>query len=340
MRRGMGSAVATLLVVGIMVFAGISTYAFVNDLIGERKQAVEGFRRRGLEVKDVSVDCDSFTVEVTVRNAGTEPIEEELYVQVDGRPRYFTLTADPILSEDLGTVRVPILPTDRKKQISLGYATMHRQDFFWPCALATGSSTLAFVADPGGSRHWPVYDYVAENYSFYASSDDDLAAEQGPENGSVPVIEGEDNYTIQTSSSSWSNRPVDSPVVLVRNPHPREDWVFNWTDPHGQFNFSLPGVEDANRGYLIFWEDQYNPFDTTSLDDWKDHVVRVTFIPPNTYRIALYLAKGGYRHQFFLLVSDHDPLSGSNPYNKSGGVTRENYSFPFHHQESVFYVTQ
>jgi hypothetical protein len=75
------------------------------------------------------------------------------------------------------------------------------------------------------------------------------------------------NYAIQTSLSSWNNRPVNSPIIIVKIPSRNSIWIFNWTDPHGSFLFRLYHVENAIDDFLVFWEDLYNPFSPSSLDD-------------------------------------------------------------------------
>ncbi len=229
-----------------------------------------------------------------------------------------------------------LFATQRYNDLAVELNQVHTRRIEWPCQIFENpKGWAAFVAYPGSSdRHWPVFDYVDENYSFYASNDGDLEAEEGPVEDDVYVVEGREEFTVQTSSTSWNDKKYDTPVILVRNPgSPDESWIFNWTDPHGQFNFSMPAVDNAQSDYLVFWEDLYNPFDPHSLDDWKDHVVRVTHVPPDSYRIAVYLAKGGYKHGFYLPVAEKNPLEGNNPYNKSGGVTLSD-------KEGQFYTEQ
>jgi len=111
-------------------------------------------------------------------------------------------------------------------------------------------------------------------------------------------------FTITTSWTSWSQRPIDSPVLIVINPtKASEDWVFTWHDPHGTWKFYLRKLNgDIEIDFLVFWEDIFNPYHPRSLDDWKDHVVRVTVFTNGTFRIAVFMAKGGYKHSFYLNV--------------------------------------
>jgi len=123
---------------------------------------------------------------------------------------------------------------------------------------------------------------------------------------------------------SFANRPVDSPIIIVVNPtYAARDWDFNWTDPHGTFTFHLKKLKgDVVVDFLVFWEDLYNPAYPRSLDDWKDHVVRVTQFANGTFRIAVYLAKGGYSHKFYIGVKEpYSDITANTPlYTKPFGA--------------------
>ncbi|MHC1600797.1 MAG: hypothetical protein ACXQTI_00985 [Candidatus Nezhaarchaeales archaeon] len=58
------------------------------------------------------------------------------------------------------------------------------------------------------------------------------------------------------------------------------------------------------------------------MDDWKDHVVRVTSFTNGTYRIAVFMAKGGYSHKFYVGVDKPwESLPSQTPvYQKSFGA--------------------
>lgn len=188
------------------------------------------------------------------------------------------------------------------------------------------------------SPHWVVIDYVNGKYLIYRSTNGDLTAEEGPIEGNIPIYSNLYNFTIQTSWSSWDSRPVDSPVLIFKNPDLTNTWIFNWTDPHGTFRFRIYPVQNAIDDMLIFWEDLFNPFSPpSSLDDWKDHVVRVTILPNNTYRIAVHLAKGGYKHQFYVFTSSPNPLEGRLVYEKPYNQAFSNVNNGFY-DEVYYYI--
>ncbi|MBU5682708.1 MAG: hypothetical protein KQA34_03300 [Candidatus Aenigmarchaeota archaeon] len=210
-------------------------------------------------------------------------------------------------------------------RISLRNECGNLESFFIPLEFRN----LSLVAY--SSPHWIVIDYVLGKYLIYRSTNGDLIAEQGPYEGDIPIYTGLYNFTIQTSQSSWDNRPIDSPIIIFKNPNPNDIWIFNWTDPHGTFRFRMYPIENALDDMLIFWEDLFNPFSPpSSLDDWKDHVVRVTILPNNTYRIAVHLAKGGYKHGFYAFTSSSNPLEGMLVYEKPYGQTFSNYNQGFY----------
>jgi len=101
----------------------------------------------------------------------------------------------------------------------------------------------------------------------------------------------------------WSNRPFDSPVIVAVNPtYARRDWVFTVNLAGQPYRFYLQALgEEALGDYLLLWEDLYNPFrPPSSVDDWMDHVVRVTLFENGTLRVAILRAKGGYRQAFYV----------------------------------------
>ncbi len=163
--------------------------------------------------------------------------------------------------------------------------------------------------------HWVIFNYVTGKYFLY---DNTSGVVKGPYVGVAPILNRVDEYTITNSWVDWSNRPVDSPIVIVVNPTGGEqDWVFTWHAAGRTSKFllrKLAGFKEAD--FLVFWEDLFNPYHPRSLDDWMDHVIRVTLFTNGTYRIAVYVAKGGYSHEFYLYVTSSLPLKGDLIYRK------------------------
>jgi len=183
-------------------------------------------------------------------------------------------------------------------------------------ALSRQPKPMCMVANPrGGAKyHWAVFRYTDGYFKMYGNyfsngtvlPSTGVPVEEGGE-GYAPILIGVDEYTISTSWVEWSNKPVDSPLIIIYNPTGgREDWIFTWHDPNGTFSFLFQSLgKEAAVDFVIFWEDLYYPAaPPTKIDDWKDHVVRVTIFINGTYRLAIYMAKGDYQQEFYVGVSE------------------------------------
>ncbi len=192
--------------------------------------------------------------------------------------------------------------------------------------LALLANTSSTVPD---RTHWVIFDYVTGEYWLY-SNYSVTNPPQLVEHGYAPILHGVNAYTITTTGVSFADRPVDSPIVIVINPtYAERDWDFNWTSYTlgsgvTTVTFHLEKLSgDVVVDFLVFWEDLYNPAAPGTLDDWKDHVVRVTQFANGTFRIAVYLAKGGYAHNFYIGVKEpYSNISASTAlYTKPFGAT-------------------
>ena len=152
--------------------------------------------------------------------------------------------------------------------------------------------------------HWVFFNFVTGQYYFYSYTGVARNPALGPYTGRAPILKNVDRYLLTCDWVPWSERPVDSPVVIVYNPtRGLSLWKFVWIEPHGYDVFVLPPVtKDPTKvvyDFLVFWEDLWNPYIPPSqVDDWKDHVVRVTLFTNGTVRLQVYIAKGGYLHVF------------------------------------------
>ena len=156
------------------------------------------------------------------------------------------------------------------------------------------------------SSHWIILDYSKGYYKLYGDYGPGISGRTFITEDYAPILNNVDEYTIAKNWVSWNDRPVNSPVIVVINPtKASQDWIFTWHDPHGTYKFYLEKLQgQVELDFLIFWEDLYYPPTKPNLDDWKDHVIRVTVFSNGTYRIAVYLAKGGYSHEFYLGVEE------------------------------------
>ena len=179
---------------------------------------------------------------------------------------------------------------------------------------------LANISSNSNELHWVIFDYSSGHYWLCGNhSPPRLITE-----GYAPILEGINEYTITTTWIPWDQRPIDSPIIIVVNPtYATEDWIFTWHALDGTFKFYLQKLEgEVEIDFLVFWEDIYYPPTRPSMDDWKDHVVRVTSFTNGTYRIAVFMAKGGYSHKFYVGVDKPwESLPSQTPvYQKSFGA--------------------
>ncbi len=163
------------------------------------------------------------------------------------------------------------------------------------------------------ASHWVAFNFVTGEYFFYTyTGSTSTTRPLGPYQGVAPVLRDTDRFVVQCTRHRVSNAPVKSPVVIVFNPtNGLEDWTFTWID--ASFDGECGGVGCAEvfhvprlaakpgevvYDFLVFWEDLWNPVYNPRLDDWIDHVVRVTLFINGTIRLQVFIAKGGYLHVF------------------------------------------
>ena len=323
----------------LIVFISIGMLTFIYFIISSF--TIKKF----IEIIDLEVDCQNSYIIATVKNLGRGDIKtEDIKVFVENQEANVFLNPSILYPNQIGKVYITFIPPSMDYNIYKvdflieGRRITRNIKYFCELLLLSQQNTnLTFVAY--STPHWVVFNYITGNYLIYQSADGDLNAELGPSEGVAPILQNINNYTIQTSWSSWNNRPVDSPIIIVKNPSRNSIWIFNWTDPHGSFLFRLYPVENAIDDFLVFWEDLYNPFNPPSrLDDWKDHVARVTLLPGNVYRIAIYLAKGGYKHQFYIATKNPNPLSGTLAYEKPYGAYWSNYNNGYYDEYRVYTI--
>ncbi len=326
--------ISTLLIVFVSV--GIFTLIYLIITSSTIKKFIE-------IVNFLEVDCQLSYVVATVRNLGREDIKvEDIKVLIENQETNTSLNPSILYPNQTEKVYITFIPSQINYIYRVGFLigerriTRNVKYFCESLLIYPQNANLTFVAY--STPHWVVFNYITGNYLIYQSTDGDLNAEFEHSEGTAPILQNIDNYTIQTSWSSWNNRPVNSPIIIVKNPSKNSIWVFNWTDPYGSFLFRLYPVENAIDDFLVFWEDLYNPFNPpSSLDDWKDHVVRVTLLPGNVYRIAVYIAKGEYKHQSYVATTSN-PLSGTLAYEKPYGAYWSNYNNGYYDEYLVYTI--
>lgn len=332
-RIGINPVLTTLMLVVLAVGSSLILYAWVSSSVPKAK------REEALEAK-VKLEAYSITPNggliLYVRNIGsTRLVVDAIYLEIDGSAtlvRRGDVVLEPGEVErivvDSFTVRRAAGGMSSQVSLKLASEVGVEASVLLPTsafkeAVKRKPPLIGLVAYPSSSRaHWVILDYSQGSYILYGDYGPGISEATRVAEGTAPVLTNVDEYTISETWVPWDQRPVDSPVLIVVNPtKAHQDWVFTWHDPHGTFRFYLEALEgDVETDFLIFWEDIYYPPTHPRVDDWKDHVVRITVFTNGTYRIAVYLAKGGYMHKFMLGVTE--------PY-ETAPQQSERYTKPF-----------
>jgi len=305
-----------LLVILVTLIAGATAYSWV--LSSTRSEASLATLNAALKIEGVQ-KLPSGGLKVYVRAIRAPLLVDYLYIfdMKTGELLHAQECEVDLRAGELGYITVPALKLSRIAPVEGGRRVRVR--VIAHSGLSTGSTVSAEIIEvvtykptyiglkayrySYDESHWLIFDYNTGKYRFFDNTSNTI---QGPYTGVAPILEGMDEYTITESWVSWNQRPVDSPIVIVVNPkNAEEDWVFTWHDPHGTWRFYLQRLEgEVEVDFLIFWEDLFNPYHPVAVDDWRDHVVRVTVFTDGRYRITVYMAKGGYSHEFYLDVYD------------------------------------
>jgi len=121
--------------------------------------------------------------------------------------------------------------------------------------------------------------------------------------GSVTVIEGD---FLDLQALTWDERYALGPLVVFANPYrATADYNVTIRDVNGvNHTFTLQKLVDdpetVMMDVLIAWEDLWWPDTNALLDNYIDHVVRLTVFANATARVEVLLASGGYLHMFML----------------------------------------
>jgi len=115
-----------------------------------------------------------------------------------------------------------------------------------------------------------------------------------------------DTNVLDLSKLDWNERYKLGPIVVFINPHfaAKDYEVKIITIGEHLVKISMEKLVDDKRlvglDALVCWEDLWWPNTGASLDDYQDHVVRITVFTNDTIRIESLQAKGGYLHVFFI----------------------------------------
>ncbi len=353
LRRAVSHVVSSVLLIVIVVVIAIGLYAVITSYPSRMSSAASN---AGADI--IGVDCvtrlPSGGLRIFVRNCGTRevtisevyiinPASDEVLLTYHtnatirpGRASAVTIPSIYLTSvEEKGIhkVRIKLSAVSGTTAYSVTLPEIKLQKSKVVCL------GLRAIRDSVRNNHWLVFNFVTGEYVLY---DNTSGVVSGPYRGIAPILKGVSKYTITTSWVSWDDRPIDSPIVIVMNPtNANRDWAFTWRDAHGTYRFYLQRLTgDKEADFLVFWEDIFDPYHPRSLDDWKDHVARVTVFTNGTYRVAVYMAKGGYSHEFYLNVTSENPLVGNLVYQKPFGAYWSSYSGGYYREipDKIFII--
>ncbi len=326
-RRGFSTilAVTTLILVALLV--ALSLYVFLGPYVSRVGTGTE-VGKPVLKIEEKGL-TGSGSLVLYVSNVGSsEAYVNSVIVRSEGGGAYVIHVGEEIEPGEVKAVVIPSLVISQLNSSSvevifnLAEGPSSEGTFKVRLPPARPNVLISLLAYRNRDRdyyHWVVFNYLTGVYRLYDYSG---GSTSGPYTGLAPILSGISEYTISTTWKPWSERPIDSPVVIVINPTRADtEWFFTWRDPHGTWVFYLqPLSGEKEIDFLVFWEDLFNPFNPPgSVDDWRDHVVRVTVFSNSTYRIAVYMAKGGYSHEFYLNVTSEVPVEGNLIYRKPFG---------------------
>lgn len=138
-------------------------------------------------------------------------------------------------------------------------------------------------------------------------------------------------------------------IFVYFNPHPGSSHLAEFTYKGKVRKWYMPNLGDADMDMIIVWEDlvgYYSPGDS-GIDGDGDEWIHVTYFHNGTWRIAGYLAKGAFEHDFYIanhLIFTKDFNDNWN--NKINGIHYEYtanffpvyYNYPFHEAPLSSYV--
>ncbi|KSW11589.1 hypothetical protein CF15_01785 [Pyrodictium occultum] len=153
--------------------------------------------------------------------------------------------------------------------------------------------------DPG-QMHWFYMDLATGRYDFRYTTSSGVAGASGY----TKVFIDSSVLDLYSMRDSWEERHKLGPAVLFINPYRAgEEYNVTVIDINGNKHvFTLPKlVDDPDKvviDALLLWEDLWKPVDGGNLDNYIDHVVRVTIFANSTVRIEPIRASGCYLHMF------------------------------------------
>jgi len=115
--------------------------------------------------------------------------------------------------------------------------------------------------------------------------------------------------TLYLNGTEWLERYHLGPVVIMLNPERgAKDYTVTIVDINGVVHeYTLRKLVDDPSlvaiDAVVFWEDTWWPSTSTLLDNYIDHVIRVTVFVNDTVRIEVMAASGCFLHMFMYSIS-------------------------------------
>ncbi len=318
-----GIAVVLLILVAVVVIAAI--YTMVSPSIG-RVSSVSSVIRGYIRIQGIKPGIGFIDIYVW---SSVNTTIDTIYIHRCGSTNPIAVVHLPrpiaIRSYTSNLVHVPLIglgvditTLPPEVCISLGTAnemTLVSQtpiDLGTYLALAAEKSTIGFVAgrdyscSVGDRRisvdhiHWVYVNLVTGEYRFkYIEGSESVESK-----GRATFVYG--SNVLDLRSTDWDKRYKLGPIVIFVNPYyAAKDYVVKVIDIYGNvYTFKLSKLVDypekVSLDILALWEDLWWPNTKESLDNYVDHVVRLTVFTNNSVRIEVIHASGCYIH-FFLL---------------------------------------
>ena len=116
------------------------------------------------------------------------------------------------------------------------------------------------------------------------------------------VIKNGTLYRVDGTGQDITEHLREDGVVAIVNPNPGHEYhAYVIADGQG-YTLYMPPIKDAKLDMIIVWEDLvgfYKPGDPR-IDGNGDEWIHVTYLRNGTWRIAGYIARGGFEHDFYI----------------------------------------
>ena len=319
---GLSPTIAVAIITLIVVVSGVMVYMWVSK--GVKQQAVEASERGriiGSAVKIDAVQVGPGYVLVYARSLGGTHIVDHIYLyDSEGKLLGELELQQPILLQPgkPAVIAIPLLLVEEARgyqgrvrivlstqagvlnawsTVDLASASAH----FTVVGLIAGrgvSCSLGNLRVDPSQIHWLYVDVATGRYKFRYIGGSNIQSLEG----TARVITNSNTLNLKSMEGDEIYRL--GPVVIIVNPYrASHDYSVTVIDIRNRSHeFNLKGLIDDPSivviDAVILWEDLWRPNTTSSLDNYIDHVIRVTIFTNSTARIEVMRASGCYLHMF------------------------------------------